>query len=962
MKKYSKKYWVFRWLFLAGYLGAAGVLIVEAALPREASAKQSHAVGSVVGGLVNDMNGDQAKEVLPTKATIQNKKTDYKVGEEVFIEVDTEPEDATYKSYIYSSSNKDVASVDDNGLVSFLEEGTAVVTAKNVTVPEIYDTITFSVTTVPVESMTSTINATLEDDVYKLEIYEDYVINNVIKPNNATYKLVTYDYPENDYFTLEDDTIHVIGDSNEAVVEIKVSCGEITNTLKVKTFAPPPPVEDYPIEDIKVSSTTKYTDQTSEFSPTVTYVPSYTSAKYKGYTLESNNEEIVKVTSSNKLKITGTVGSAVITVTSKYNPDIHKEMTVTVKARPQMTSIKVGKYSSVMYVDATQTVSVTVTPSNAKVTKTYTSSNTSVISVNNSGKLTALAVGTSTIKVKVKDSYNNELSEDFSVEVKDAPPPNCASDFVIDYKVNENPIVYVEKEFNLDDYFGIASFIGNASPLDTTAFDYNFDDIGDDGTYDSHKFTPHKVGEMHGYITFTNEDSSVISKEIKFTVIDRFKLCKRDGTDLEDTTITLDAFSTVVLIIKDNGKTGQSYKATVNNNTIVVSDRKDTEKSITITAKEVGTGVLTITPVVKLDDDSSKVLNEYAKQVTFKVNDVTTTRLDVYFYKDEKTVTMGEEPTVLYMNETLEVRYSLDENTTNSRVTMKLNNTNATIRNGILKPSKIGETKLTVTENVTGLSKEYNFVIKHRVGLKDTGPFLLSGSADYDEATNTIVIINGDHAKIAVNFTAESTYKKVTYEVADTNICRVGTDGSITPIKVGTTKVRVTVKDSANTYVDFEVNIRVDRKPFITDMNDFFLKVRKATGHFGAFAVFGFLGAMTWFLFFRKKLFPAGVAANYAIGFGLSYLTELIQRYTPGRAFVWSDIWLDFTGFSIAAGVTTIVIIGIWATRLIIRKIKAKKAITKEEPKEEAPATETPKEEVKVEEPANNETKETGEK
>ena len=148
MRKYSKKYWVFRWLFLAGYIGAAGVLIVEAALPREASAKQSHAVGSVVGGLVNDMNGDQAKEVLPTKATIQNKKTDFKVGEEVFIEVNTEPEDATYKSYAYSTSNKDVAVVDDTGLVSFIDEGEATITAKNTIVPDIYDTITFNITTV----------------------------------------------------------------------------------------------------------------------------------------------------------------------------------------------------------------------------------------------------------------------------------------------------------------------------------------------------------------------------------------------------------------------------------------------------------------------------------------------------------------------------------------------------------------------------------------------------------------------------------------------------------------------------------------------------------------------------------------------------------------------------------------------------------------------------------------------
>ena len=71
MKKYSKKYWVLRWLFLAGYLAAAGVLIFESTLSREESAKRSDAVGSAVGGLINDMNGDQTKEVLPESVSFK---------------------------------------------------------------------------------------------------------------------------------------------------------------------------------------------------------------------------------------------------------------------------------------------------------------------------------------------------------------------------------------------------------------------------------------------------------------------------------------------------------------------------------------------------------------------------------------------------------------------------------------------------------------------------------------------------------------------------------------------------------------------------------------------------------------------------------------------------------------------------------------------------------------------------
>ena len=959
MKKYSKKYWVFRWLFLAGYLAAAGVLIFESCLPRESSAKRSQAVGQVVGGLVNDINGDQAEEVMPTKATITNTKVDYKVGQEVQLDVTTEPSDATYQSYAYSSSNKEVASVDETGLVSFLMEGNTTITAKNTVVPEIYDTITFNVSNVAIESMSSTINAALDGDVYKLEIYEDYVISNVIKPKNATLKLITYDYPTNDYFTLEDDTIHVIGDSNEEVIEIKVTCGEITNTLKVKTFAPPPPVVDYPLEELKASNVTKYTDETSAFKPTVSYVPTYTSSKYKGYELTSSNDTIVQVqTDKTKLKITGTEGTATITATSTYNPEITKSFTVTVKVRPHMSSATLGKYSSVMYVGKTQTVSVTVSPTGVKSTKTFSSSNSSVVSVTNAGKLTAVATGTAEITVNVKDSYGTSATPmKFNVEVREAPPANCASDFVIDYKQGENPTVYVEEEFNLDDYFGIASFIGNTSTLDPSVFDFNFDVDSETAKYEDHKFTPHKVGEVSGYITYTNEDSSVISKEIKFTVIDRFEIYKTDGTPLADTTIELDIYSTVVLIIKDRNKVGQSYSADSSN----IVEHSYASKSFTITAKEAGTGKFKIYPVV-----GDQEFKDQGQEITFVVHDVMTTNLDVYFYKNNEIVTVGDNPIVLYMNETLDVKYALDENTTKSRVSMKLNNANATIRNGVITPSKIGDIKLTVSEGITGLSKEYDITIKHKVALVDDGPFTISGSADYDAESNTIVIINGSTAKISINFTEESTYKKVSYIIADTAICSVGADGTITPKEVGQTKVTVLIKDSITTHASFEINIKVDRKPFIEDMNAFFMKVRKAIGHFGAFAVFGFLGAMTWFLFLRKKLFPVGVVANFGFGFGLSWLTEYIQKFTPGRTSTWSDVWLDFDGFCIVAGATTLVIVGIWLTKFIIRLNKNKKqklalategtTEAKEPPKEEKPIEENDKVEEPIKEETNNET------
>ena len=931
-RKYSIVYWIFRGLFLLGYLAAMSVLIVEATIPGPESAKRSEAVGEVVGGIINDMNGDQAKEVLPTKAIIQNKQTDYKVGEETTIDIKTEPEDATYRSYAYSSDNVEIASVDETGLVNFLKEGNATITAINTKVPEVFDTITFNVSNIAVESMESSINATLKDGVYNLEIYKKYIISNVIKPNTATDKTVTYEYTNNPYFELTDDTIKVNADSNGEVFDIRVTCGDITNILKVMTYAPAPIVEDYPITGLKASNTTKYSDQTTAFTPSISYVPTYTSAKYKGYTLTSDNESIV-VVQSNKtsLKPTGTVGSANITATSTYDPSISVSFKVTVQARPAMTSIKLGSYSSVMYVGASQTVSVTVTPSTAKVTKTYTSSNTNAITVTNAGRLTAKALGSSTITAKVTDSFNNVLTKSFTVEVKEKPL-NCASDFTINYKQGETPIVYADEEFNLDNYFGIKSFEGNSEPLNVNNYDFSFDVTSDVGEYNAHKFTPHKVGEVKGLITFTNEDSSVIAKNISFYVIDRFSITYEE---VEVSNLDLDIYGTYVLTINDNGKSGQSYKISLENNTAVYSYAS---KSITLTTKEAGTGTLIVTPMITslLASDiaiDESIFEPYQKKVTYTVSDVLTSKMDVTItHKNGDLVNEEDGVILLYMNDTLNVSYALDEKTTKAKVNMTLSNANATLRNGLITPKKIGNTRLTITESITGIVKEYDIAIRHKVGLKEGGSFLLSGLAQYDIDTNTITILNGDNCKIAVNFTNDSTYRRVSYEVNNTAICLIGNDGTITPLKAGATSIKVTVKDDNYTYIEFDININVEKRPFITDMGDFFRKVRKAVGHFGAFAVLGFLGAFTWFLWLRGKIkFPIGVLANFGIGFGLSWLTEYIQAYVPHRTSTWSDIWLDFSGFAIVAGAATILIIAWWLIRLLIRTIKNKKTEQKEE-------------------------------
>ena len=85
LQKHKIFYWILRFLFLALYIGCVTTLIVEAATPGKASSQHSTVVGTTIGGIINDINGDQAKEILPTGVKITNTQTDYCVGDTVTI-------------------------------------------------------------------------------------------------------------------------------------------------------------------------------------------------------------------------------------------------------------------------------------------------------------------------------------------------------------------------------------------------------------------------------------------------------------------------------------------------------------------------------------------------------------------------------------------------------------------------------------------------------------------------------------------------------------------------------------------------------------------------------------------------------------------------------------------------------------------------------------------------------------
>lgn len=68
--------------------------------------------------------------VLPTGLTLSQKTATGSVGETKQITTTVDPENADNKTVTWSSSNEAIVTVDANGLITFVAEGTATITAE----------------------------------------------------------------------------------------------------------------------------------------------------------------------------------------------------------------------------------------------------------------------------------------------------------------------------------------------------------------------------------------------------------------------------------------------------------------------------------------------------------------------------------------------------------------------------------------------------------------------------------------------------------------------------------------------------------------------------------------------------------------------------------------------------------------------------------------------------------------
>ncbi|MBQ6497958.1 MAG: Ig-like domain-containing protein [Bacilli bacterium] len=311
--------------------------------------------------------------------TLSETELDLEEGETATLSATITPSNATNKAVEWTSSNENVATVED-GVVTAVSAGTVIITATTVNGLEATCQVTVSEAYVAVEEIT------LNKTTLTLEEGATETLTATITPSNATDKEVRWTSSNEDVVTVANGLVTAI---NEGTATITATASNGLEAIcEVTVFEP---VIEVTGISLNKNSLTLRTDENEYLVATLT--PS--NATDKTVTWTTSNEEVAAVNSNGRV-IAVAEGTAIIT--ARTSNGLEATCTVTVSDTIVVTKIKLNKEETTLTEGESETLTATLTPSNATdKTVTWTSNHPEIATVDNAGKITAVKAGTTMI-------------------------------------------------------------------------------------------------------------------------------------------------------------------------------------------------------------------------------------------------------------------------------------------------------------------------------------------------------------------------------------------------------------------------------------------------------------------------------------------------------------------------------------------------------------------------------------
>ena len=337
----------------------------EAAITATAGGKSATCVVTVV-----------KKTIEVTSVSLDRTTLSMEIGQTTMLVATVSPADATDKTVKWTSSSPSVASVDDNGVVSALQEGSTAITASAGGKSAVC-LVTVAKKVVPVSSVT------LDRTSVTLEIGASTTLVATVSPADATDKTVSW--------TNSDDSVISL-DGNGKITALKEGTATVTAIAGDKSASCAVTVAKsvIPVTSITLDQTSLTLQKGESTKLTATVSPS--DATDKTVSWSSSDMTVVKVDQD------GTVHALKGGTATVYAKAGEQSATCRVTVVSPVTGVTLDRESLTLVVGETTTLVATVHPDDAtEKTVTWTSSDSSVASVDGSGKVTALKKGSATV-------------------------------------------------------------------------------------------------------------------------------------------------------------------------------------------------------------------------------------------------------------------------------------------------------------------------------------------------------------------------------------------------------------------------------------------------------------------------------------------------------------------------------------------------------------------------------------
>lgn len=294
----------------------------------------------------------------------------------------TIPEDADVDDIVWSSSDSQVAEVDQNGNITAIAPGTATITAA-ANNGEKTAVCTVTVPSVPVSGLSM-------DETLYVRVGSAYQITPEIFPGNATDKRVSWSSSAEDIAEVKQDgTITAIAPGTAVITAITAD-GEHAANCSVTVIIPAGGLT-LDRKTLNLSG-----NSTAQLSATVTPAEANQTVTW------TSSDKAVATVSASGLVTGAGAGEASITVTTLCGE--HTDVCTVTVTPVKVSSVTLNRSSLSILTGESAQFTASVSPASASnKSVTWQSSNPSVASINSSGKLSALAPGTTAITATTAD-------------------------------------------------------------------------------------------------------------------------------------------------------------------------------------------------------------------------------------------------------------------------------------------------------------------------------------------------------------------------------------------------------------------------------------------------------------------------------------------------------------------------------------------------------------------------------